>query len=230
MIVRPRSTLHAADGDRRRRVVDLERRAVELAGQRGAQRVRRRVRRDDLHEVGAVGDRRRVPDENRVGRSPCAASSTPFRLRAGRARRRPGRRRSRRRPSRRASAVPSDRCGGRAPTTEPGCALGGRRQLALRRRLIVEAGELRIAGRERLLKDDARRVDGDRAHLRPQVALQVGGGDRGEHRAVAFAGQHGAPLQVARLRAGDRRAVGVGVGRRPRAPGVVGRLGVARCA
>ena len=162
MMVRAAIDAHVADDDRRRRCCRPRTRAVELAGQRGAQRIRRRVGGDDLHEIGAVRNRRRVPHEDGVAASPCAASSTPSRLRAGTARRRPGRRRSRRRPSRPASAAPSDTCAGRATTSEPGCALAAAAQLALRRRLIVEAGELRIAGRERLLEHDARRVHGDR--------------------------------------------------------------------
>ena len=83
----------------------------------------------------------------------------------------------------------------------------GVRQLAIGCRLVLEAGEIGIAGRERLLEHDAGRMDRDRPHLGPQVALQVGGGHRGQHRRLVLAGEHGAPLQVPRLRAGDRRAV-----------------------
>ena len=50
-------------------------------------------------------------------------------------------------------------------------------------RLFVQPGNLRFAGRERLLERDARRMHGDRLHARPHVALQVSGRDRGEERA-----------------------------------------------
>ena len=56
----------AVHQNRRRRVVDLERRARQLARERHAERVGRRVGGDDLHEVRAVGDRRRVPHQNRL--------------------------------------------------------------------------------------------------------------------------------------------------------------------
>ena len=65
MMVRPRSTRTLPTTDRRRRVVHLERDAVQLAGQRGRRRIRRRVGRDDLHEIGPVRHGRGVPDENR---------------------------------------------------------------------------------------------------------------------------------------------------------------------
>ena len=85
--------------------------------------------------------------------------------------------------------------------------LRGLRQLAFRRRLILEAREIRIAGRVRLLEDDARRMDGDRADLRSQVSLQVRGGDRRQRRdRRRVPVKHRAPLQVARLRTRDRRA------------------------
>ena len=67
----------------------------------------------------------------------------------------------------------------------------------------------------------------DRADLGPEVPLQVGRGHRREDRAFAFARQDGAPLQVARLRARDRRAACGAVRGRPRAPRVVRRFGIA---
>ena len=70
-------------------------------------------------------------------------------------------------------------------------------------------------------------MHGDGAHLRAQVPLQIGGGHRGQHRAVALAGQYDAPLQVPRLRARDWRSRRVAVRCGPGAPGVVGRFGVA---
>ena len=133
--------------------------------------IRRRVRGDHLHDVGAVRHRRRVPHEQRVAQIASSAASTSSRLRGDRTRRSSGRRRSRRRPSRRTSAGPSDRCGGRAAGAAAGdCRAGA---AALVRRVVVEAGDLGLAGRERLLEHDARRVDGDRRDLRPEVALQV---------------------------------------------------------
>ena len=72
-------------------------------------------------------------------------------------------------------------------------------------------------------------MHGDRRHLRPDVARQVRRRQRRQHRRRGRgAGQHRAPLEVARLRAGDRRALGVGVRRRPLAPRFVRRPGVAR--
>ena len=69
----------------------------------------------------------------------------------------------------------------------------------------------------------------DRRHLRPDVARQVRRRQRRQHRRRGGgAGQHRAPLEVARLRTGDRRALGVGVRRRPLAPRLVRRPGVAR--
>ena len=53
----------------------------------------------------------------------------------------------------------------------------GGREFPLGRGLILEAGQLRFAGGEGLLKDDARRVEGDRSDVRPEIALQICGGD-----------------------------------------------------
>ena len=70
-------------------------------------------------------------------------------------------------------------------------------------------------------------MDDQAAHRRPLVALQVGRVHRGHHRPVTLAGQLHAPLEIAGTRAGDRRPVGVLVGRTPRAPRLVRRRRVA---
>ena len=56
-----------ADDDLGRCVVDFERDALELTRQRRGGWIRRRVRRDDLDEIRAVWNGRRVPHENRIG-------------------------------------------------------------------------------------------------------------------------------------------------------------------
>ncbi len=100
--------------DARRRVVDVEACALDVAGERRRRGVRRRVRRRNPHDVGAVWNRRRVPHENRIPHPALQDSSTRFRLRAGTTRRTAGDRHWRLRPSRRSSAGPSGRSAGRA--------------------------------------------------------------------------------------------------------------------
>ena len=192
------------DRDRRRRVVDVERGALHLAGQRRGRRVRRRVGGDDPQQVAAVGHRRRVPDQDRIGDAALAAASTPSRLRGGRARRRSARRGSRPRRARRTSAAPSGTCGGRGSAS--------RRPLRLRcaraaiGRVAVEAGDLRIAvgnGCWNTVPGGWMVIE---RHPRTQVARQVGGGHRRQQRDSSRPPvEHRAPLQIARARAGDRR-------------------------
>src|SRR5439155_730693 len=105
---------------------------------------------------------------------------------------------------------------------------GGGSQLAIRRRLIVESCELWLSARERLLEDDAVRVDRDASNLRTEVPLKIGGGDRRDNRAAACSAQDGPPLQVSGFGARDRRPIRIRVRRRPCAPRIVRGLGVAR--
>ena len=88
------------DADGRRRVVDVERGAVGLARQRRPGRVRRGIAGHDAQHVGAVGHRRRVPDERADRSVRGEASSNRSPTRGGRGRRTGACRRCRPRPSR----------------------------------------------------------------------------------------------------------------------------------
>ena len=120
------------------------------------------------------------------------------------------------------SLRPNVGCGARGRRADAGPAVDRRR---------IEAGELHgFARGEGALEDGAGGVHGDALHVGPPVARQVGRAHRRQHGARAAAGrrEHRPPLQVARLRAGDGLAGRVAVGGRPVAPGVVGRVRVAR--
>ena len=122
----------------------------------------------------------------------------------------------------------------RRPSAGVGGAGGAGRGARLGRRtavggVVLEPGNLHLAGRERPLEHRPGRMHGDRRHLGPEVARQVRGRHRRQHRPLgAVARQRRAPLQIPRVRAADRLALGVRVGLRPRAPGFVRRGGVAR--
>ena len=58
-------------------------------------------------------------------------------------------------------------------------------------RLFVESGNLGLTGGERLLERDASGMNGDGFDARPDVALQVRGRHRCQHRAGGAAGEHG---------------------------------------
>ena len=217
--------------DPRRRVVDVERDALHLAGERRGRRVRRRIRGGDPHQVRAVRHRGRVPDEDRIPHAALEDLPRGFAFAAVRhvvlqpvavvvlglpderlqpllinaaSERRGGRRRSAR---------------GR---------LGLRRRTAVGR-VVLEAGNLHVTGREGSLEDRPRRVDGDRRYLRTEIARQIRRGHRREHREGGRVGsQHGAPLEIARVRARDLLAVGDAIGLRPAAPCLVGSGGVPR--
>ena len=209
--------------------------------------VRRRVGRGDLHVVGAVGHRRRVPHDDGVPQA--ALERLPGRVsfaaveHVGTA----GGRRCRLPPSTRTSAAPSGRPCGRArvrsgdgvePDDELGCD-GLRPSDVLSSNPAISSSPVEkgrwktVPGGCTVMLDT----------VGPQVARQVGGRHRRQHRSrtslrpCAIPGglrrgrralQRRPPLQVARVRAGDLLAVGDRVGLRPRAPGLVRRRRVAR--
>ena len=179
----PALELRRSHDDSRRRVVDLEGLAVHLAGQRGRRRVRRRIRCDNADEVRPVRDGRRVPHDDRFGDTLTERLPPRFALAAVQhvvhevvvvvVVRLPHQRLE---PLLVGAAA--DRRGAHGALRR---VLGSRDEFAIGRGLVVESGDLRLPGRVRLLEHDAGRLDGDRMHLRPQVALHVRGRHRCQH-------------------------------------------------
>ena len=215
-------TANGARLHHRRDVVDLETAAFQFAHQRRLGRIRARVRRRHLQHVAAVGHRGGVPHQQGLAQFALQQAPRGFTLAAiehvvnqlvavvvvGL-------------PGEGLQTLLID-----APAERRSATTGTRRVAALRR-IVVQPGNLGFTARERLLEHGARRMHGDRRHLRTDVAWQVGRGQRGQHRARRAPRQHGAPLEVARLRAGNRRAFGVRVWACPVAPRFVWRARVA---
>src|SRR5947209_161701 len=70
-------------------------------------------------------------------------------------------------------------------------------------------------------------MNGDRTHDGAQVALQIRGRDGRKNRSVAFRREHGAPLEISRLRTRNGRSFRVRGCGGPGAPRVVWRFGIA---
>ena len=153
-------------------MIDPQRSAVALAREGSGRRIRRRVGRDHPDEVRAVGHDRRIPNQD--GLLEATAERRPLRLSFA--------------PVQHVVnelvvvfvvGSPGERLEAllvRSPAERRGCrralrGLGGRRELAIGRGLVAEAGKVGFARGKGFLEHDAGRVNRDRADDRAEVSL-----------------------------------------------------------